>query len=175
MLRPSGCLPRALRAAPPLLSLVLVALVASAQPQGTVLQVTGLTFVGSRDSQNEVVLHAAHALFHPDTKKAQLQQVHAVVSRPGDEPGFDITCDRADLDLDTNDFRAEGSVVGTTSNGRRFHAEWVEYKSDEGLLFTKAPVTIEEASGTLRGGGFRYLVREQRFRLLGGATMVQEP
>ena len=32
---------------------------------------------------------------------------------------------------------------------------------------------IRDASGTLRGGGFRYQVREGRLKLLGGATVEQ--
>lgn len=147
----------------------------AAGPPGTVLDVSGLTFVGSRDADNEVVLRAVHARFHPETNRAELEQVHAVVSGTDDEPGFEMTCDRADLDLDSNDFRAEGHVVGSTASGRRFRSSWVQYDSDEGLLYTEAPVTIQEQAGTLRGGGFRYHVREKRFRLLGGATMVQEP
>jgi len=36
-------------------------------------------------------------------------------------------------------------------------------------------VLMSESGTTLRGGGFRYYVREERFRLLGGAEVVQDP
>jgi hypothetical protein len=50
----------------------------------------------------------------------------------------------------------------------------VAYDEAEGLLYTDEPVLIEEDEGRYRGGGFRYLVEERRFRLLGGASIVQE-
>jgi hypothetical protein len=34
---------------------------------------------------------------------------------------------------------------------------------------------IRDAFGTLRGAGFEYWVRENRFRLIGGASVVQGP
>ena len=42
-------------------------------------------------------------------------------------------------------------------------------------MFTDAPVLLTEAGTTLKGGGFRYYVEEERFRLLGGAEVLQEP
>ena len=45
----------------------------------------------------------------------------------------------------------------------------------EGGLYTDDPVLIVDEDGRYRGGGFRYFVNESRFRLLGGATVVQDP
>src|SRR5512145_2417938 len=131
MSRPTRLL-RLRLAAPLALFLLLpsvLALGASDAPE-TVLDVSGLTFVGSRGMQNELVLRAVRARFHPERNTAQLEQVHAVVQREGEAPGFEITCDRADLDLDTNDFRAEGNVHGSTADGRRFRSDWVKYASE---------------------------------------------
>ena len=46
---------------------------------------------------------------------------------------------------------------------------------EEGVLYTDAPVVVTESAGTYQGGGFRYEVRERRFRLLGGASVVHNP
>ena len=55
-----------------------------------------------------------------------------------------------------------------------FESDWVRYDHEDGLLFTDAPVLITERGATFRGGGFRYYVRESRFSLLGGATVVSQ-
>ena len=34
---------------------------------------------------------------------------------------------------------------------------------------------ITDERGRYRGGGFRYFIHQQRFRLMGGASIVQEP
>ena len=44
---------------------------------------------------------------------------------------------------------------------------------ETGIVTTNAPVQITDKGGTYRGGGFRYFVRENRFRLMGGASVVQ--
>ncbi len=135
-----------------------------------------MTFVASRESDNEVVVRAEHAVFDPDTRTARLDQVHAQVNESEGGVSFEMSCDHAELDVDTSDFVAEGNVRGTTADGRRFSGNQVSYDNDKGLLFTDTPVLIEEASGIFfRGGGFRYQVKDQHFRLLGGASVVQQP
>jgi lipopolysaccharide assembly outer membrane protein LptD (OstA) len=86
-----------------------------------------------------------------------------------------MRCDRGQLNLSTQDFLAEGNVVGTIEGGRQFEARWVAYDEKKGILYTDEPVLIVDEDGRYRGGGFRYHVNEQRFRLKGGATVVQEP
>jgi LPS export ABC transporter protein LptC len=139
------------------------------------LNVDGMTFISSKQNDNEVVLHASHARLK--TKKALvfLEEVHMVVE-PSDYSGsFEIYCDEGQLDMETNDFEATGNVRGTTDGGRTFTAPWVHYDHEQGLLFTNAAVLINEDAITYRGGGFQYYVRSKRFRLLGGASVVQEP
>jgi len=129
------------------LLLIAAAPIVADSPQ---LKVTGMTFVASRGERTELVVRAAHAEYFPDTDQAQLEEV-------------------------SNDFRAEGRVTGSTGSGRRFVAPWVEYDHEAGLLFTDAPVLITEGAVTFRGGGFLYYVRESRFVLKGGASVVQGP
>jgi LPS export ABC transporter protein LptC len=139
------------------------------------LEVEGLTFVSSRDNGNEVVLHALHATYRPDHETAYLRGVDARVTADDDGFAFSVRCDDGELDLKSNDFHARGNVSGRTDSGQYFATNWVRYEHEAGLLSTDAPVVITDETGSYRGGGFRYLVREKRFKLLGGASVVQEP
>lgn len=140
-----------------------------------ILDVEQMTFVASRGPANELVLDAAHARFDTGKERVYLDDVHAVVEPSREAGHFEIRCDQGELDLATNDFEARGHVRGQTEGDRSFVAPWVRYDHDKGVLFTDAPVTILEDAITYRGGGFQYFVRERRFKLLGGASVVQKP
>lgn len=140
-----------------------------------ILDITGMVFVASRGSANEVVLRARFAQMRSDSDQVQMQDVHTTVSSRDKRRGFEMTCERGELDLETNDFYAEGNVRGTTDSGQVFTTQWVRYDHVDEVLFTDAPVVITEGASSYRGGGFRYLVRERRFRLLGGASVVSKP
>jgi len=143
------------------------------ETEGMVIR--GLTFVASRGAERDLVLRAEHARLDPGSNVAHLEGVESSVDPQEGTPGFEMTCDEGDLFLATNDFLAKGHVHGKTADGRRFTTTWVRYDHASGVASTDAPVEIEEAGGKYKGGGFRYQVREQRFRLLGGASMVREP
>ena len=135
-----------------------------------------MTFIASEGAANEVVLRAQHAHFRSDSESVELEGVEAVVAASPERMGFEMECDRGELDFVTNDFFAQGRVKGRTDGGREFRSDWVRYDHAQGLLFTDTTVHIREegGAGTYRGGGFRYYVREGRFKLMGGATVVQE-
>lgn len=142
---------------------------------GQVLHVRGMTFVASEGSANEILLRSDRARFYPDRQVADLDQVEVEVA-PGDgRVGFEMQCEEGQLNLETRDFLAEGNVVGTIEGGRKFEALWVAYDEARGVLYTDDPVLIIDEDGRYRGGGFRYFVNENRFRLEGGAIVVQEP
>lgn len=145
------------------------------EPLGQVLHLRGMTFVASEGSANEIVLEAKVARFYPDRDVADLEVVEVDVAPSKDRTGFSMRCKTGQLNLATQDFLAIGDVRGTIEGGRDFEAQWVAYDEAQGLLYTDDPVLITDRDGRYRGGGFRYLVREERFRLLGGATIVQEP
>ena len=148
----------------------------AAWAESPLFQITGMTFVASRDGETEVVVRAEHAVFDPDTRIAHLETVRAEVTESAGAVSFDMSCERADLELDTSDFVAEGNVTGTTADGRRFSGDVVHYDHEQGLLYADTPVVIEETTGIFfRGGGFRYQVKDQHFRLLDGASVVQQP
>lgn len=138
------------------------------------LHVAGMTFVGSRGPVTEFVLRAREGLLHPDTNIAELEDVRVRGSEADEAAAFEVSCRRGELDIDTNDFLAEGDVHGTTADGRRYAAPWVRYDHAQALIYTDAPVTMEDDTGTFRGDGFRYHLKEGRFRLLGNVKVVQQ-
>jgi LPS export ABC transporter protein LptC len=138
-----------------------------------VLQVTGMTFVSSRDSLREIVVRSQRAKFYTDTKVAELEDVRAEVSEGAQGRSFTMTCERAELDLENNDFVARGDVQGETEEGQRVFAPWVRYDHARGVLFSDAPVRMTDRSGSFRGDGFRYHVRDRRFQLLGNVRVEQ--
>jgi len=144
-----------------------------AEGESTELHATGMTFVGSRGETSELILRSRFATFYPDRDLARLQEVRAVLTEDDASDSFEMTCDRADLNVETNDFRAEGSVRGTTADGQIYSAPWVEYDHDAGLLHTDAPVVMVDGRGTFRGDGFRYYVHERKFHLLGNVSVEQ--
>ncbi|MBC8188106.1 MAG: hypothetical protein H8E78_07875 [Proteobacteria bacterium] len=142
---------------------------------GQILHVRGMTFVASEASSNEILLRAESARIYPDRQVASLETVYVEVAPGIDRLGFEMRCDTGQLNLSTQDFMAEGHVVGTIEGGRQFEALWVAYDEALGVLYTDEPVLIIDQDGRYRGGGFRYFVNEQRFRLQGGASVVREP
>jgi LPS export ABC transporter protein LptC len=132
-----------------------------------------MTFVGSRGDVTEFVLRAREALFRPDTNIAELEDVRVNGIEEDESEGFTIRCERGELNVETNDFLAQGNVQGTTPDGRSYAAPWVFYDHDEGVLYTDAAATMEDSTGTFRGDGFRYHLEDGSFRLLGNVRVVQ--
>lgn len=138
-----------------------------------VLRVTGMTFVGSRGELRELVLRSKTAIFRPELGVAELQDVSAELSEGEGGRSFSMTCRRAELNVDTHDFLAEGSVEGETGDGRRYSAPWVRYEHERGVLYTDAPVRMVDETGVFSGDGFRYHVNERRFQLVGNVRVEQ--
>ncbi len=147
----------------------------SASEGASVLEVTGMTFVRSRGAASELVVRARYALLWPDSDVAKLEDVQAVVTDEDTGRRFEMSCDRAELNVETNDIKAEGNVRGVTSDGRSYSAPWVRYEHEAGVLYSDAPVVMVDDTGTFRGDGFRFLVEEGRLRLLGNVSVVQAP
>jgi len=170
-----GCLQRI---ATGVLAVSAFALLGADSPQSRMrskLNVTGMTFVSSRGSASELVLVAQRAELRPETNLALLDEVHVSALNPDQARSFDMRCDRGELDVETNDFLAEGDVRGSTGEGQRYQTAWVRYDHSRGLLYTDAPVAMEDDSGSFRGDGFRYDTRRRSFRLLGNVSVVQKP
>ena len=142
---------------------------------GQKLNVREMTFVASQGCANDILLRAERADFYPEREVADLDVVDVEVTPGDDRIGFRMRCDEGLLNLATQAFIAVGHVVGTIEDDRQFEALWVAYDEVEGVLYTDDPVLIVDEDGRYRGGGFRYFVNESRFRLQGGATVVQGP
>jgi LPS export ABC transporter protein LptC len=166
------------RIATGLLALSALALLGADAPKSRFasrLQVTGMTYVSSRGSASELVLIAQRAELRPETSLAVLEEVQVSGMDPDRKRSFEMRCDRGELDVDSNDFLAEGDVRGSTGDGQRYQTAWVRYDHARGLLYTDAPVAMEDGSGSFRGDGFRYDTRRKSFRLLGNVSVVQKP
>lgn len=143
---------------------------ASDEPE---LTLSDMTYVGSEGGANDLLLTAERARYEPSEHVVYLEDIHMTAKGEDGSRSLDLTSEQARLWLDSNDFRAEGNVVGHVGDGRRFRTTWVHYERGPGVVSTDAPVTIDDPSGMLRGGGFRYDVRKQNLRLVGGASVVQ--
>jgi len=146
-------------------------------PEGD-LSISGMTFVSSNGSENDAIVEAGGASMGRADRVAHLTVVHARVgtaagATTGVEGGLELHCDRGVFDVTSGDLTAEGNVRGVTADGRHFETERVVYRHDTGRVSTREPVVIKDAFGTIRGAGFEYWVRENRFRLIGGASVEQ--
>ena len=139
------------------------------------LELGEMTFVASQGTENEVVLEAQHARFETGEKLAHLKDVHVLLASDRDTPGLEMWCERGTVNIETSNFNAEGNAHGTTGDGKRFWTDRLRYEHGPGLVLTNAPVDIQDDTGTYTGdGGFRYYVRENRFKLHRAATVVQQ-
>jgi LPS export ABC transporter protein LptC len=138
------------------------------------LELEGITFVASLEGENEVVLVAEHARVETGEKVAHLKTVHALLASDRGTPGLDMRCERGTIQIESSDFDAEGNVRGMTGDGRRFRTQHLRYTHGSGLVSTNSPVEIRDETGTYRGSGFRYYIRENRFQLRRAATVVQQ-
>lgn len=155
------------------IGLGVVPLLAGADPP---LILRGMTFVSSEGNVNQVVVEAQTAVLYPDTNQVELEGgVEASLRSADGTESLDLTCERGEYDLNTNDFLAKGNVVGAVADGRVFTTEWLRYQAEDGMASSDAPVEILDGDQVLRGGGLRYSVREERLRLLSGTRVRERP
>jgi LPS export ABC transporter protein LptC len=138
------------------------------------LDLAKLTYVDSQRDKSGVVLEAADARVLPRREQVLMQTVGLRLATANAKGELQVSCEHGELDLKSGSFVGIGKVRGKTPDGRRFETERLRYDHEAGLVTTDAPVVIRDGSGTLRGGGFRYHVREGRLKLLGGASVVEE-
>jgi hypothetical protein len=154
------------------------ALQASAEaPSAVALSLEGMSYVLSRGTEVDLLIDAKRAEVSPEAGRITFSGVRARVGRAagaaGPAGGFELACERGDLDLATGEFVARGRVAGAMQGGRTLRTERLVYRHARGLVSSDAPVTIRDEVGAYRGGGFQYWVRENRFRLTGGASIQQ--
>ncbi len=139
------------------------------------LRFGGMTFVASHGSRTEILVEARNMLVPPGASTASLEGVHLVMNHPQTgKRAFEMTCEQGDLEVETSNFHAEGNVEGRTADGRRIFTSWLRYDSDRDVITTDAPVQIVDGRHRLKGRGFVYHLKDSRFVLKGGASIVQE-
>jgi LPS export ABC transporter protein LptC len=142
------------------------------------LEIEGMTFVASAGPENDAIVEAERASFGRIERVAHLRTVHARVGKAAGAAtssagGLELECERGRFDLASGDLTAEGNVRGVTEDGRRFETQQLVYRRSTGRVSTRSPVVIRDGFGTARGAGFEYWIRENRFRLIGGASVEQ--
>jgi LPS export ABC transporter protein LptC len=137
------------------------------------LDLTALTYTDSARAESGVILEAAEARVLPQREQVLMKTVGLRLKTADAKGQLELRCDHGELDLASGSFVGIGTVRGKTPDGRRFETQRMRYDHEAGLVTTDAPVVIRDGGGTLRGGGFRYQVREGRLKLLGGATVEQ--
>jgi len=164
----------------PICAILLLALAASGMSHAAesgglpqTLDLTELTYVDSQGSRSGVVLQAEEARVLPQREQVLMRAVGLRLATADASGELRMSCDHGELDLQSGSFVGVGTVRGSTPDGRRFETERLRYDHEAGLVTTDAPVVIRDGAGTLRGGGFRYVVREGHLKLLGGATVEQ--
>jgi LPS export ABC transporter protein LptC len=138
------------------------------------LDLSKLTYVDSQRGKSGLVLEAADARVLPRREQVLMQTVGMRLATADAKGELAVSCEHGELDLKSGSFVGIGKVRGKTPDGRRFETERLRYDHAAGLVTTDAPVVIRDGGSALRGGGFRYHVREGRLKLLGGASVVTD-
>jgi len=148
-------------------------------PPAAELTLSGMSYVLSRSGEVALLVEAKRAEVSPRAGRIELAGVRASVGTAAgaqrDLGGFELTCARGTLDLDTREFIALGEVDGRMRDGRMLRTERLLYRHALGAISGDAPVALRDDTGEYHGGGFEYWVRSDRFRLTGGARISQGP
>jgi hypothetical protein len=141
------------------------------------LTLDGMSYVLSQGDSVELQVVARHAEVSPGSHRAALTGVHALIASPPGSPQgagrLELVCEHGEIDLVAREFVAIGSVAGRTPDGRTLRTDRLRYRQASGVVSSDAPVSVSDAGIEYRGGGFEYWVREDRFRLSGGASIQQ--
>ena len=137
------------------------------------MRLSKMTFLASSENVTEVRVEADSGVIDEVRNKAHLTTVHAELAGADGKPSLELTCERGELDLATNDLVATGDVRGLLADGRRFVGPSLRYDRAKGIAFTDQPVEVIEDGRVLSGGGFRYYVRDRRLRFTGGARVEE--
>lgn len=152
---------------------VVVAAAGHVRAAGPPMRLSEMTFVASSENVTEIRVEAASGVIDEAANRADLETVHAQWAGADGKMSLELTCERGELDLETNDLVATGNVRGLLSDGRRFVGPSLRYDRARGVAFTDAPVEIIEEGRILSGGGFQYHVRDRRLRLTAGARVEE--
>ena len=134
---------------------------------------SNMTFLAASGDVTEVRVQAVSGVIDQAANRADLTDVSAAWAGADGKPSLELTCQRGQLDLETNDLVATGDVRGLLADGRRFIGPSLRYDRARGVAYTDAPVQIIEEGRVLSGGGFEYHVRDRRLRFKAGARVEE--
>jgi LPS export ABC transporter protein LptC len=134
---------------------------------------SNMTFLATSEDVTEVRVQAVSGVIDQAANRADLTDVSAAWAGADGKPSLELTCQRGQLDLETNDLVATGDVRGLLADGRRFIGPSLRYDRARGVAYTDAPVQIIEEGRVLSGGGFEYHVRDRRLRFKAGARVEE--
>jgi hypothetical protein len=141
------------------------------------LRLAGMSYVLSNAGEVALVIEAARAEVSPGSGRIELSGVRArlgaLAGSGSERGGLEFACERGSLDLGAREFLAAGAVTGRLQDGREIRTERLRYEHARAFVSSDAPVALRAGDAAYRGGGFRYWVKEDRFRLTGGARAVQ--
>lgn len=160
-----------------LLAATLTAPASAETPPAVGLTLDGMSYVLSHGAAIDLVVQARRAEISPRSGRVELAGVRARIAGPRvgrrESGSLELVCERGELDLGTREFVASGHVAGRMQDGRTLATERLRYDHARGVVSGDTPVLLSDEAGEYRGGGFQYWVRDDRFRLTGGARIVQ--
>jgi len=122
-----------------------------------------LTEVKAGDRQWEITAKAVQ--YFQEENLALLTEIKAkIFSRDGRQ--FDISGDRARLDLQSRDMEVEGNITAKSSDGYELRTESLKFIQASRKIVSKSPVVIKSPRFQLAGVGMVIDLDRQNFRLL---------
>jgi len=122
-------------------------------------------FEGYRGAGRDFQVWASNAKIRTIERLATLKDVRIEFEDTG-RGTLEVSADRAELDLQRDDFVLHENVHGSTGSGERFVTSEVRYDPDSRLLVTDEDVSVERGNWTLNGRGMEIDVPGRRLRVL---------
>ena len=138
------------------------------------LTLNGITFTASGGPAAGFTVWAERAYVDPGSEELWLEQVGLTIHGSSEREAVEIRCAEGRFEVKTEAFRLQGRVRGRIGTDRIFRAQWVAYDEDADVLYSNAPVEVEEAGSTYRGGGFRYQVADGVLELVSGVQVEKQ-
>lgn len=133
-----------------------------------------MTFTSTGGDAADFTLWADRAQMDVREGEIWLEQVNLTIHGEPGRPAVELRCEEGHFELDTEAFRLSGDVRGRMGLERRFRGDWVAFDEERGILYSDAPVVVEDEGSIYRGGGFRYEVDEGRLELVEGVQVFRE-
>jgi LPS export ABC transporter protein LptC len=132
-----------------------------------------VVFEGYRGVDTDVELHARSAEVDWAHDEVRLQHVRILLTDEDRGP-VDVAAAAGRIDLNTEGFVLDGSVVASTADGQRFETSMLRYEPERRKLVSNDPVRVAGSRLTVVGSGMELDVPTRRVRLLGPVRATTE-